>query len=88
MDPLIDDALRSDGREGPRTAYFRYGVMRRIRDEVDTPRLRFPWRLVAVAGIVGAVGGAVLSAPLHELSFGAFLLIAMAAAVPLHAAAS
>ncbi len=51
-DSLIDDALRSD--PAPRlNPFFRSHVMRRIL----TPPLAFPWRVVAVAVVLGALAG-------------------------------
>ncbi|HJQ38659.1 MAG TPA: hypothetical protein VKB93_16100 [Thermoanaerobaculia bacterium] len=51
-DSLIDDALRSDPAPPPHP-FFRSRVMRFIR----TPPLAFPWRVVAIAVVLGALAG-------------------------------
>lgn len=55
-DSLIDDALRSDPAP-PLHPFFRFDVMRRIRASVITPPLAFPWRVVAIAVLIGALAG-------------------------------
>ena len=58
-DQLIGDALRSDSAPPPHP-FFRFDVMRRIRAK---PPLAFPWRIVAVAIVLGGVVGAFFHGP-------------------------
>jgi len=61
---LIDDALRSDAALAPHP-FFRLDVMRRIRAQ---PPLAFPWRIVAIAILFGAIVGALIHLPSFAIS--------------------
>lgn len=78
---MIEEALRKD--ELPqRPAFFRYAVMRRIRSEIETPPLRFPWRVALPLAVVGGVAGAFVLVPLTAVTITVLALLVVALVVP------
>lgn len=82
-DALIHEALRSD-EPPPPAPFFRFDVMRRIRAGIETPPLAFPWRILAIAVLLGAIAGGFVHLP--SFAFTASEIAAMSAGGALVAA--
>lgn len=81
-DDRIDDALRTD-HPPPPSHFFRHAVMRRIHAEVETPALAFPWRIVLVALVLGALAGWFVETPIPAVGMREAIVVIVVTALGL-----